>query len=128
MEMNLTYSNWTAPALEYLNFATNCTLVGQFAHTWYSGEQGINDRVGAAYFEAALPPDLKGKVTAGQLLDWSQAAYASAWNHSYSNGSNVYIEFVLNRPQAACPKDFCRGIPYQGIPDLLGVGVSISVC
>jgi hypothetical protein len=121
--MNLTYSNWTAPALSHLNFATNCTLVGQFAHTWYANEHGINDNIGAAYFQAALPPDLVAKPTQGQLLDWYHAVSTYAWSHPYRNGSNVFIEFVFNRPQAACPKSFCRGISWQGVPDLLGVGV-----
>jgi hypothetical protein len=128
MSFNFTYQNWTAPPVEQLNFATNCTLVGKWSNAWYAGQDkdsGIDNIVISSYFRAALPSEIQSIPTPGQLIDWYHAARSYGYSLQIQNKTNAFIEATIFKPFNACPKEFCAGVPFDGTADVTGVGVSI---
>ncbi|OTA52444.1 hypothetical protein K449DRAFT_427206 [Hypoxylon sp. EC38] len=81
---------FTPPALESLNFSSNCTLVGNFYEAWFSelkedgdhtdehGPYNITYWVPSSlpadlieeYFRAALPGDVREQATYAEILSW----------------------------------------------------------
>jgi hypothetical protein len=127
MSFNLTYHNWTAPPFEELNFATNCTLVGKWSNAWYSGQDkngGVDDIIIGVYFRAALPSEMQSIPTQGQLIDWYHDARIYGYNLTVQNKTDAFIEAAVIKPFNTCPKEFCAGVPFDGAPDVTGIGVS----
>ena len=124
---NFIYHNWTAPPFEELNFATNCTLVGEWSNAWYSGQDkdgGVDDIIIGIYFRAALPSGMRNIPTQGQLIDWYHAARSYGYNLTMQNKTNAFTEATVVKPFNICPKEFCADVPFDGAPDVTGIGVS----
>jgi hypothetical protein len=127
MASQVIYHNWTAPPFEELNFATNCTLVGEWSNAWYLGQEtdgNVGDIAIGNYFRAALPSEMRGMPTQGQLIDWYHAAQRYGYVLQLQNKTNTFIEATIIKPFNVCPKEFCAGFPFGGAPDVTGIGVS----
>ncbi|KAM5380790.1 hypothetical protein ACJZ2D_003314 [Fusarium nematophilum] len=131
--IHLSYDNcsWTAPALSHLNFSTDCSIVGGWARTWLTEEDGVNDVAAASYFRQALPWEWRGQLSRGQILDWYYTlhlGHKAYGEESSSNGSGIspWTEYVLEDPFNACLAEVCRTVEWSGVPDILGPGVMIN--
>lgn len=129
--ITLRYANWTAPPVSALNFSTNCTITAEWARTWLAGEKGVNNAAASAYFRQALPSNLRGLPTDGQLIDWYLALRHIQWQYVQENpfnGSNAspWVNKVIVGAFEACTAEVCQALEWDGFPDILGPGVCAS--
>ncbi|KAK0613709.1 hypothetical protein B0T14DRAFT_526755 [Immersiella caudata] len=130
--LRFTYPNWTAPPIAQLNFSTNCTIVAAWARTWLSDGVGVDDDATANHFRQALPANLQGIPSDGQLVDWFRTLLAIRKrdrmnNTVLYNSSNPDPWFnVTVNPFTACLENVCQAIPWSGVPDITGPGVMTS--
>ncbi|KAF6806946.1 hypothetical protein CSOJ01_08520 [Colletotrichum sojae] len=96
---SLSFPNWKPPAIDTIDFGSNCTIVKSFLETWFDvsvyedvGNMTGNDQnvtfwvpetlqsqVTEEYFRQALPPNLGEVATYGEILEWEMSlrnAYA----------------------------------------------------
>ncbi|KAK2749695.1 hypothetical protein CKAH01_17992 [Colletotrichum kahawae] len=118
--ITLRYANWTAPPVSALNFSTNCTITAEWARTWLAGEKGVNNAAASAYFRQALPPNLRGLPTDGQLVDWYLALRHIQWQYVQENpfnGSNAspWVNKVIVGAFEACTAEVMISAYIQAI-------------
>ncbi|KAF6839538.1 hypothetical protein CMUS01_04248 [Colletotrichum musicola] len=90
---NLSFPNWTPPAIDTIDFGSNCTTVKSFFETWFDvsvyedvGNMTGNDQnvtfwvpetlqsqVTEEYFRQALPSNLREIATYGEILEWEMS-------------------------------------------------------
>ena len=145
---------WTPPALETLNFSTNCATVGEFYQAWFASlndgdyynwklnitfyvPQSLPADVVENYFRGALPSNIDPVPSYGQILDWEHSLrtnYSSTVSMlqgpenttSYLSAHFPYFEFVIEKPGKACWKSACTdGFSWDRLGDINGPGVGI---
>jgi hypothetical protein len=101
-------SGWTPPALESLDFSTDCDLVGKFFQAWFDTTPGfdhipslpdgnsdirfwfptsLGTNITKRYFDKALPDSTLDYPTYAQTLDWEYS-----WRADYVAGISHWVE------------------------------------
>ncbi|KAH7395540.1 hypothetical protein BKA64DRAFT_708935 [Cadophora sp. MPI-SDFR-AT-0126] len=154
MAFNTQEIRWP-PALQSLNFSSNCSLVAAFFQSWFDIESeplvkfddskvnaslwipsSLSENATEAYFRNALPQDLQAVTSASDILAWEyEIRFAFAETIAGFNLSNTavplkapYFDFVIDRPARICRNSTCTiGVDSDKLADLNGPGMHLFV-
>ncbi|ETS76927.1 hypothetical protein PFICI_10801 [Pestalotiopsis fici W106-1] len=146
------FENWTTPALDTLNFSSDCSLVGDFFTSWFNVEAAslvqvdipeitnatfwvpatLDENTTAAYFRNALPVDLQAVASFPDILEWEYRlrlnynATVSAYNETNpsTHPDFVYFSSVIDQPAHECRSEICQvGFSPDQLSDINGPGI-----
>ncbi|KAK5994673.1 hypothetical protein PT974_05158 [Cladobotryum mycophilum] len=107
-----------ALSFTHLNFTQDCFHSANILATSQNKTSLISSDAIIALIKSLVPIDPHDNITNGEILDW--------YTESETAGYSVTSPAVWNAITTSCGVEFCRNLPLQGNPDLLGIGVVIS--
>lgn len=105
-------SDWTVKRIQWKD---DCEKTAKFANALYISLFENDEPTPPPYAEVILLMRSVAPETFANLSSAAIVSWVDAWNET--------AEVVFRRSRRACLFEFCREAPWEGNPDLAGIGV-----